>query len=99
MGSSEGFSATLNDQFLTADTALLSGGRTPSVHLHCQSGGKLDWDALIPHPGTGHMRVVGATNGTFGLVATLTEAGPTTSDTTDWCWHPARVNLASKGRV
>lgn len=102
-GRTELFGATFNDTFLTADTLLVSGGWTPSVQLHCQSGGKLDWDAardaLIPRPGTGHMDVVGAANGTFGLSATLMEGGLPSNDSTDWHWKPARPNVRTKGRV
>lgn len=102
-GRTELFGATLNDHFHTADTVLMSGGWTPNVHLHCQSGGKLDWDpakdALVPRPGTGHMRIIGAANGAFGLSATLSEVGKATSETTDWRWMPARPDPATKGRV
>ncbi|GAB5446831.1 2Fe-2S iron-sulfur cluster-binding protein [Gymnodinialimonas sp.] len=102
-GRTEVFGATFNDTFLTADTVLMSGGWTPSVQLHCQSGGKLDWDAakdaLVPRPGSGHMQVVGAANGTFGLAATLREAGLPAADSTDWHWKPARPNSQTKGRV
>ncbi|MBY4891339.1 (2Fe-2S)-binding protein [Rhodobacteraceae bacterium N5(2021)] len=102
-GRTEMFGATFNDTFLTADTLLMSGGWTPSVQLHCQSGGKLDWDAdkdaLVPRPGTGHMRVVGAANGTFGLAATLIEAGLPPQTGPDWHWETARPNPLIKGRV
>lgn len=102
-GRTELFGVTLNDTFLTADTLLVSGGWTPSVHLHCQAGGKLDWDAqkdaLVPRPGIGNMQVVGAANGTFGLAATLHEASLTTTDTTDWRWQPARPDPKAKGRI
>ncbi len=57
------------------DAVLCSGGFTPSVHLWCQAGGKLDWDeardALIPHAGTCAFHVVGAAAGEFGLGAAL----------------------------
>ncbi|MEM7376204.1 MAG: 2Fe-2S iron-sulfur cluster-binding protein [Pseudomonadota bacterium] len=62
---------------LDVDTVLVSGGHTPSVHLHCQAGGKLDWsdtvDALVPRPFNDHLTVAGAANGTFGLTEALSE--------------------------
>ncbi|MEM9900967.1 MAG: 2Fe-2S iron-sulfur cluster-binding protein [Pseudomonadota bacterium] len=74
-GSVEG--AQIGRQWIECDTILCSGGHTPSVHLWCQAGGKLDWseaeDALLPRPGTAAMRVVGAANGTFALADALAE--------------------------
>ncbi|WP_224814259.1 2Fe-2S iron-sulfur cluster-binding protein [Hasllibacter sp. MH4015] len=102
-GRRELFGVTLNDAFHSADTLLVSGGWTPSVHLHCQAGGKLDWDAgkdaLVPRAGTSHMEVVGAANGAFGLGAALVEAGVTSADTTDWHWHPVRPYPEQRGRI
>ncbi|WP_306152446.1 2Fe-2S iron-sulfur cluster-binding protein [Roseovarius sp. MMSF_3281] len=70
-------SVIVNGQRHEADTVLVAGGYTPSVHLHCQAGGKLDWeagsDSLVPRPGTSKLRVVGAANGTFGLAEALTQ--------------------------
>ena len=67
----------LGDQMLDADTLLVSGGWTPSVHLFMQAGGRLDWneecDALVPRPGSAPMRVVGAANGAFALANALAE--------------------------
>lgn len=81
----------------------MSVGWTPSVQLHCQSGGKPDLDtakdALVPRPGTGNMRIVEAANGTFGLSATLQEAGLRATGGIDWASHPARPNPQTKGRV
>lgn len=68
-------SVVVNGHTHEADTVLVSGGYTPSVHLHCQAGGKLDWDAgsdsLVPRPGTSKLRVAGAANGAFGLAGAL----------------------------
>ncbi|MEM8848629.1 MAG: 2Fe-2S iron-sulfur cluster-binding protein [Pseudomonadota bacterium] len=59
------------------DTILCAGGVTPTVHLWCQAGGKLDWDPdrdmLVPRPGTAPLTVVGAANGTLDLAAALAE--------------------------
>ena len=56
---------------LDADALLVSGGWTPSVHLHCQAGGKLDWRddllAFVPRPGLAHLTTVGAAAGDFTL--------------------------------
>ncbi|MEM7438322.1 MAG: 2Fe-2S iron-sulfur cluster-binding protein [Pseudomonadota bacterium] len=69
--------AVINGALQAADAILTAGGHTPSVHLWCQAGGKLDWnasrDALIPRPNTADMTVVGAANGSFGLRAALSE--------------------------
>ncbi|MGI3186973.1 2Fe-2S iron-sulfur cluster-binding protein [Nioella aestuarii] len=63
--------AVVEGGHVDADTVLVSGGYTPTVHLWCQAGGKLDWnagvDALVPRPGTCGMAVAGAANGAFGL--------------------------------
>ena len=68
----------LENTSLDADSLLLAGGWTPTVHLFMQAGGKLDWneqiDALIPRTGTAPMKVVGAANGTSSLQAILDEA-------------------------
>ncbi|WP_101069113.1 2Fe-2S iron-sulfur cluster-binding protein [Roseovarius salinarum] len=69
--------AEVAGRWIDADTILVSGGYTPSVHLHCQAGGKLDWnaavDALVPRPGTSALNVAGAANGSFGLARALEE--------------------------
>src|SRR5690625_2347684 len=69
--------AVIGGQNIAADTILVSGGYTPSVHLWCQAGGKLDWDeardVLIPGQGPGSMIVAGAANGAFGLRSALAE--------------------------
>ncbi len=60
---------------LEADTLLVSGGWTPSVHLHCQAGGKLDWRddllAFVPRPGTASIDTVGAAAGEFSVEQAL----------------------------
>lgn len=96
---------------LEADTLLVSGGLTPSVHLFMQAGGKLKWDAscdaLVPREGSAAMAVAGAANGAFTLAAALREghgagggAGEVAQaeDTGDWGILPMRPNPAAKGR-
>ncbi|MEL6208007.1 MAG: glycine cleavage T C-terminal barrel domain-containing protein, partial [Pseudomonadota bacterium] len=93
-----------------ADTILVSGGWTPSVHLHCQAGGKLDWrtdiDALVPRAGTSPLKAVGAAAGTFGLAASLEEGhrvaggdGPAPrAEGATWHIAPVRPDPSLTGR-
>ncbi len=61
------------------DCVMMSGGWNPAVHLFCQSGGKLGFDAargaLVPDVATQALQTVGACRGTFGLAESLAEAG------------------------
>ncbi|MBN8291808.1 (2Fe-2S)-binding protein [Rhodobacter sp. NTK016B] len=56
---------------IACDALLVSGGFTPTIHLHAQSGGKLDWDAaklaFVPRPGTSAVISVGGAAGHFTL--------------------------------
>ena len=103
----------VDGRHLDADTLLVSGGYTPSVHLFCQAGGKLDWDAardaLVPRPGSAPMAVAGAANGGFGLAAALAEGhaaaggtGPAPAsggaDAPAWGLLPMRPDPALPGR-
>ncbi|WP_425039512.1 2Fe-2S iron-sulfur cluster-binding protein [Primorskyibacter sp. S187A] len=69
--------ATVGGARVSCDTILCSGGTTPTVHLWCQAGGKLDWtaarDMLVPRPDTAPLQVVGAANGTLDLAGALRE--------------------------
>ncbi|TLZ50968.1 MAG: FAD-dependent oxidoreductase, partial [Gammaproteobacteria bacterium] len=53
------------------DLVLMSGGFTPSVHLHSQSRGRLVWDAalqaFLPGEPAERVRSAGACRGVFGL--------------------------------
>jgi sarcosine oxidase subunit alpha len=102
--------ATVDGAFIDADTILVSGGYTPSVHLFMQAGGKLDWDdktdALIPRSGTAPMIVAGAANGAFGLAEALaqghaagggTGAAPRAASV-NWSLAPMRPDPMLKGR-
>lgn len=68
----------VGDKRLDCDTALVSGGLTPVVHLWRHAGGKLDWDAeksaFLPGAAPEGMAAIGAANGTFDLKAALDEA-------------------------
>jgi sarcosine oxidase, subunit alpha len=59
------------------DLVLMSGGLTPSVHLHSQSRGKLVWDqalaAFLPGEPAEHSRCAGACRGLFALDAAFAD--------------------------
>lgn len=69
--------ALVNGRRLDCDTILCAGGTTPTVHLWCQAGGKLDHDPsrdmLVPREGTAPMTVIGAARGTLDLDAAVAE--------------------------
>jgi sarcosine oxidase subunit alpha len=60
---------------VSCDTLLMSGGWTPSVHLHSQSRGRLAWredmQAFLPDGTPQACRSAGACAGAFGLRAAL----------------------------
>jgi len=60
---------------VSCDLLLMSGGWTPSVHLHSQSRGKLDYvealQSFVPGETPQNCRSVGACAGVFGLQAAL----------------------------
>ncbi len=62
---------------VSCDAILMSGGWTPSVHLHSHARGGLDWredlDAFVPGGSIEASRSAGAGNGSFGLAAALAE--------------------------
>lgn len=64
---------------IAADTVLVSGGHTPSVHLYSQAQGKLRWDeglqAFLPGNPVAGLRVVGAAAGIFDLARILPGQG------------------------
>ncbi len=102
--------AAVGGRRIEADTILVSGGYTPSVHLHCQAGGKLDWnakaDSLVPRPDTSPLHVAGAANGSFGLARALEEGhaagggtGPAPQVAAgDWTLGAMRPDPALPGR-
>ncbi len=67
-----------NGQRIACDTLLVSGGRTPVVHLWRHAGGKLDWNntisAFVPGHAPDGMAAAGAANGTYDLDDALSEA-------------------------
>jgi sarcosine oxidase subunit alpha len=58
-------------RWIDCDLLAVSGGLTPSVHLHSHTGGKLAWDdaiaAFVPGAGAANMRACGAARGVFAL--------------------------------
>jgi sarcosine oxidase subunit alpha len=62
---------------LPCDLVCVSGGWSPTVHLHCQAGGKLDVDealaALVPVRAAPGFVSVGAARGTFAFAAAIAE--------------------------
>jgi sarcosine oxidase subunit alpha len=76
-----------NGQRITCDALLVSGGRTPLVHLWRHAGGKLDWNetisAFVPARPPNAMAAAGAANGTYDLDDALPEARAAALD------HPA----------
>ncbi|MBI1775436.1 MAG: sarcosine oxidase subunit alpha family protein [Proteobacteria bacterium] len=95
---------------LAADLLAVSGGWTPTIHLHSQSGGKLRFDealaAFVPDAAKQACRVVGAANGTLTLAAGLAEAAAAGAEAARACGFgsgqpgplPA-VPLEESGRV
>jgi heterotetrameric sarcosine oxidase alpha subunit len=62
---------------IECDLLAVSGGLTPTVHLHSHAGGKLAWDearlCFVPSTGRATVRSVGAVRGAFGLGECLAE--------------------------
>jgi sarcosine oxidase subunit alpha len=66
--------ALFGTEWIACDTILMSGGWTPSLHLHSQSRGKLRFDpattSFLPKQTPGQTSI-GACAGTFGLAACM----------------------------
>lgn len=60
---------------IDCDAILVAGGWTPSVHLHRQAGGKIDWSedaqAFLPRTGLERVRSAGAASGLQDLNAAI----------------------------
>lgn len=76
LGSTQGGSVRPTDT-IACDAVLMSGGWTPSVHLHSQSRGKLAWDeelkAFVPGEPAERTRSAGSCRGRFGIGAALAD--------------------------
>ncbi|MCB5410340.1 2Fe-2S iron-sulfur cluster-binding protein [Pseudogemmobacter faecipullorum] len=101
-----------DDQTLTCDTVLVSGGLTPSIHLYAQAKGKLRFDdqklALVPDSELAGITVLGAARGDFALDRALAalpaalglpEAAVIPAEGTPWDITPAWPTPGMKGRV
>ncbi len=101
------------DLRLEADTLLVSGGWTPTIHLWRHAGGGLRYDerlaAFLPEGGMPAMRVAGAANGAFGLAAALADghaaggddgpAPPVGEGHASYAIRPAWPDPAGSGRA
>jgi len=65
-------------QSIACDSLLVSGGWSPTVHLHSQAGGQLDYSeqyaALLPKESSSELHCVGSANGDFSFVETQNRA-------------------------
>ena len=75
------------------DVVLMSGGYTPTVHLHSQSRGKLNFDealgAYVPGESPEHGRSAGAARGVQGLAAILGDGSKAGADAATATGHAA----------
>ena len=75
--SSEGDQVRGPVRSITCDLVAVSGGWSPVVHLHSQSGGRVRWDeekaCIVPDRAVQSERTVGAANGTFATGHCLAE--------------------------
>ena len=66
-----------NREWLACDAVLMSGGFTPTVHLHSQSRGKLQWsdslDTFVPGESAERSRSAGACRGLYAIDAVLAD--------------------------
>jgi sarcosine oxidase, subunit alpha len=88
-------------QHQPCDLVLMSGGFTPSVHLHSQSRGKLSWDqtlqAFVPGASAERVRSAGACRGLYALDAVLADAGAAGSRAALDALAPGRTAVSPAG--
>ncbi|MBU6498406.1 MAG: (2Fe-2S)-binding protein, partial [Rhodospirillales bacterium] len=88
-----GIAAAGRVDWLACDALLMSGGWTPSVHLHSQSRGKVEWDAepqmFLPGASVQRARSAGACRGTLGLAAALHEGAAAGAEAARMAGFPA----------
>jgi sarcosine oxidase subunit alpha len=86
---------TRDADWISCDALLMSGGHTPSVHLHSQSRGKLRWDeaqqVFVPAAAAQACQSVGACNGLTGagLAAVFSQATAAARDAANACGFQA----------
>ena len=83
---------------MDADLVAMSGGWSPAVHLHSQSGGKNRWDEInqcfVPGECAQQNHSAGACNGKFSLVECLQDGVDAASSALTRCGlSPAAVSL------
>ncbi len=85
--------------WVSCDALLMSGGYTPSVHLHSQARGKLRWDeagqVFVPAGATAGCRSVGACNGLLGapLANVFEQAAGASTDALRACGFTASAGV------
>ncbi len=100
LGRLEGNGLT-QQQTQPCDLVLMSGGFTPSVHLHSQSRGKLIWSeslqAFLPGAPAERSRSAGACRGLFGLEQVVADGAAAGSAAAAEALDPARSGVAPAG--
>ena len=90
---------TTVEEKLRCDVLCVSGGWSPALHLHAQSGGKNRHDgtlgAFVPDQPKQQSRCAGAVNGTWDLAACLGEGIQAGSDAAADCGVSADAPLAA----
>jgi len=88
-------------QIQPCDLVLMSGGFTPSVHLHSQSRGKLLWSeslqAFLPGAPAERSRSAGACRGVFGLAQVVSDGSAAGAAAAAEALDPARPGVAPAG--
>jgi sarcosine oxidase subunit alpha len=83
------------------DLVLMSGGYTPSVHLHSQARGKLTWceslQAFIPGAAAERTRSAGACRGVFELSAVVSDGAAAGAAAAREALDPARTGVDPAG--
>jgi sarcosine oxidase subunit alpha len=90
-------------QTLRCDLVLMSGGFTPSVHLHSQSRGALAWDdalqAFLPAAPAERTRSAGACRGVFELLASLADGASAGAAAAHEATAPGRTGVCPAGAL
>ena len=83
------------------DVVLMSGGYTPSIHLHSQSRGKLEWSAalqaFLPGASAERCRSAGACRGLFDLALAVSDGATAGAAAARDALDPARHGVDPAG--
>ena len=97
--SADGSSVSGDSQTLNCDLLAVSGGWSPVVHLHAQSGGRPQWDDEVsmfrPGEPTQAQLSVGAANGTLDLAGCLEEGAGAGAAAASECGLKAEIKPPS----